>query len=913
MSMNIKQIFEYELHRKLSLRANSINSEINLLTNAFKFYDIDDSGIIKKEDFAKVMGKIGVSGLSNNDLYKLFDIYDVNKVGSINYVNFIEYMYDLAPLKPLNRPNEFLQNTPKRIPHFQIQQIKETRLKTPYISYDGKEVNLPTKNFEIEHGQNNQINYAPYEEKNSNIQVKTPIEPTFQQILHQTPSLFNEERIKSPYSHYNNQNNLNNQNNQNYINNQNNQNYLNNQNNQNYSNNQNNQNYLNNQNNQNYLNNQYNQNYQNYLNNKTNVTEYAPYEEKTSTIKVKNPIEPTFQQITQNYKPLYKPITPLRNDNNIYKIKSHFIQDTNDYSIPYSQYNNSINKNYSNNNNYEKKDNNYQDIRPQSTKIKKYFQTLLQQIQNQININNGLTYYTLLSKINEKQDKIFKSLSCEKLQSCIKESGINIDNSLIKDFYNLIDFTEQNKVSSDEILRQIRGFLHENRKLKIVEKFSMLDINKIGQCDIDLIKNSFNANKHPDVINGKRRENDIKNEFNFTFDTFIKYKEKYNQISLDDFIEYYSPISSSINNDNYFNDIMNGVWSTITFHKQSRSFDNTLNNYNNNNNYNNYDNNNNKIINYHNLQNTNNINQNNERYNQIKQEINISNSSRENMNKRPYSNIHYKSYRTETPSYNIITGNYYNNTNNNYYNIQRNNNLYYSYDISNNSNKFENPNENDSNIDSINKLRSMLLSRGPKSLFIIEKMLSMYDNNHTGKIDFNTLEKIIQAYKLPLTHEEILNIFKNIDKNNTGIINYDYLIRKIVGNMTSKRQNLINQVFNSLTNGYNEEISIINLKNKYNASRHPEVVACKKSLDEIKNEFNENLDIFKEYITPLSTSSHDFINYNDFIKFYNQISLGISDEKYFDYLINNVWNLDNGDEKHYYNYGRDVFGKIYNV
>jgi hypothetical protein len=43
MSMNIKQIFEYEVHRKLSLRANTINSEINLLINAFKFYDINDT------------------------------------------------------------------------------------------------------------------------------------------------------------------------------------------------------------------------------------------------------------------------------------------------------------------------------------------------------------------------------------------------------------------------------------------------------------------------------------------------------------------------------------------------------------------------------------------------------------------------------------------------------------------------------------------------------------------------------------------------------------------------------------------------------------------------------------------------------------------------------------------------------
>ena len=93
----------------------------------------------------------------------------------------------------------------------------------------------------------------------------------------------------------------------------------------------------------------------------------------------------------------------------------------------------------------------------------------------------------------------------------------------------------------------------------------------------------------------------------------------------------------------------------------------------------------------------------------------------------------------------------------------------------------------------------------------------------------------------------------------------------------------------------------------YNASRHPEVVACKKSLDDVKNEFSEFLDIFIEFIIPYSSSSKGFINYNDFIKFYNQISLGISDESYFEYLINNVWNLDNGDEKHFYNYGNNVF------
>ena len=183
-------------------------------------------------------------------------------------------------------------------------------------------------------------------------------------------------------------------------------------------------------------------------------------------------------------------------------------------------------------------------------------------------------------------------------------------------------------------------------------------------------------------------------------------------------------------------------------------------------------------------------------------------------------------------------------------------------------------------------------------------------NGGLYKIDLDNINQSVNKETIKKITEKENSRMNTEGSNNSNRSTFNKLNEQ-VNQTISKSQNLINQVFNSLTNGYNEEISIINLKNKYNASRHPEVVACKKSLDEIKNEFNENLDIFKEYITPLSTSSHDFINYNDFIKFYNQISLGISDEKYFDYLINNVWNLDNGDDKHYYNFGNNIFGMRY--
>ena len=753
MAMNINQIFEYELHRKLSLRAKTINSEIYLLTNAFKFYDIDDTGKVKKEDFAKVFGKIGLNGITNTDLYRLFDIYDINKIGYIDYINFIEYMYDIAPYKPIEPQNDVSK---RRILHSEIQQINEQRIKTPFPEKDN---------------------------------------------LEQIP-----ER------------------------------------------------------------------------------------------KIKSPIEPTFEEVIQNYKPLYKPITPLNNEN-LYKIKSYLIKD----NIPKIQEENSNDYNYNKitNNNYKEtmnlkmndnqiKNCNFEDIRPQSTKIKKYFQLLLEQIKKKINLNNGLIYYTLLSKIIKKEDRMYKTISYIDFQSCIQESKISIENSIIKDFYDVLDITEQNRVSTEKILNHIRGFLNERRKLITTEIFYKLNPNNKNYCEINKIKNSFNVRNHPDVLKGKKSENQIINEFFFTFDTFLKYKGRYNQISLDDFIEYYSPISASIPNDEIFIEILNKVWSlNNNYQKLSRSNDFNYNL---------------EKLNYENPKTPYNLKS---KFTPVKElDLNYIGSH----DKRTYSSSNLNSNRTYTTS--MINGKYHNNDNNNNYRYQT---IQPEINYQNeNLNQLKlNANDN-SNNDLINKLRSILLSRGTKSLFIIEKMLSMYDSNHTGKVDYNSFEKIIEIYKLPLSKNEISQIFKCFDEKNTGIIQYDNLIKTIVGNMPNNREFLIKQVYNNLIlNENNNEVSISNLKNIYNASRHPEVIACKKKIYEIKNEFSDNLDVFREYIKPISISSDGFLNYNDFIKFYNQISLGISDDSYFNYLINNVWNLDNGDDKHYYNFGNNIFEMRY--
>ena len=106
----------------------------------------------------------------------------------------------------------------------------------------------------------------------------------------------------------------------------------------------------------------------------------------------------------------------------------------------------------------------------------------------------------------------------------------------------------------------------------IIEKFAKIDIDRKGYAEINLIKSLFNPNAHPDVLMNKKSEGEVFEEFIFTFDTFISFKEKINEITFEDFIEYYSAISAAILNEDYFTDMMNGVWSSsMNYHNKDNN------------------------------------------------------------------------------------------------------------------------------------------------------------------------------------------------------------------------------------------------------------------------------------------------------------------------------------------------------
>jgi Ca2+-binding EF-hand superfamily protein len=194
-----------------------------------------------------------------------------------------------------------------------------------------------------------------------------------------------------------------------------------------------------------------------------------------------------------------------------------------------------------------------------SQQAKEYFKKLVNSLKEQINTNNGITYYTFLYELKNGCDEN-NSLNIETLFNAFKSIGLNIPQNDINNFFNLLDFSGTGKIALDDIINTIVDPILDHRKYYIVNKFAKFDTEKKGEVLISLLKEKYNPKGHPDVIAGKISEEEAFKQFCYTLDIYCGIRMVKDAINYKQFVEYYNGISSSILDENYFIDILNGVW-----------------------------------------------------------------------------------------------------------------------------------------------------------------------------------------------------------------------------------------------------------------------------------------------------------------------------------------------------------------
>ena len=78
----------------------------------------------------------------------------------------------------------------------------------------------------------------------------------------------------------------------------------------------------------------------------------------------------------------------------------------------------------------------------------------------------------------------------------------------------------------------------------------------------------------------------------------------------------------------------------------------------------------------------------------------------------------------------------------------------------------------------------------------------------------------------------------------------------------------------------------------FNSKRHPDVIYGIKREGEIFGEFLDNIESYREYLENMKGVYDNNFSLEDFTNFYNEVGVGIEDDKMFEYMMNNCWNYD---------------------
>ena len=111
-------------------------------------------------------------------------------------------------------------------------------------------------------------------------------------------------------------------------------------------------------------------------------------------------------------------------------------------------------------------------------------------------------------------------------------------------------------VNLNEFLVGVRGKMNPRRQAMVDKAFLKFDKNGDGVIDAVDLKGVFNCSFHPQVVQGRMTEDQVFLEFLSSFND----PNRDGKIQRDEWNDYYSAVSASVDNDDHFVQLIKTVW-----------------------------------------------------------------------------------------------------------------------------------------------------------------------------------------------------------------------------------------------------------------------------------------------------------------------------------------------------------------
>lgn len=155
------------------------------------------------------------------------------------------------------------------------------------------------------------------------------------------------------------------------------------------------------------------------------------------------------------------------------------------------------------------------------------------------------------------------TLDINDFQNGLDDYKVEITGKDLETIYYAYNIPGTQSVDYVRLLKDIVGDLSEFRAAKVELAWRKIDKENISFLDWEHISTGFNASRHPGVKAGYITEEEVQHDFAETFKALHSVYHSFQQdqqVTKDEFFEYFRILSTTIPNDKVFDMIMTGVW-----------------------------------------------------------------------------------------------------------------------------------------------------------------------------------------------------------------------------------------------------------------------------------------------------------------------------------------------------------------
>ncbi|XP_031165397.1 calcyphosine-like b isoform X2 [Sander lucioperca] len=150
-----------------------------------------------------------------------------------------------------------------------------------------------------------------------------------------------------------------------------------------------------------------------------------------------------------------------------------------------------------------------------------------------------------------------RSLDLKEFLKGLSDYGVPIEKKEATDLFQLFDKDGSGTIDFDEFLLTLRPEMSKARKEVVMEAFRKLDKTGDGVITVEDLQGVYNVKHHPKYQNGEWTEDQIFRKF---LDNFDSPYDKDGKVTKEEFVNYYSGVSASIDSDVYFILMMKNAW-----------------------------------------------------------------------------------------------------------------------------------------------------------------------------------------------------------------------------------------------------------------------------------------------------------------------------------------------------------------